>query len=333
MAPDLVKIDVKDRKILYQLDLNCRQSLNEIAKKVGLSKQVVAYRIKRLEETGVVRGYITTMDMTKLGFYTWRIYIKFLNPTVESVNEITNYLKKHKHIAYVVETYGIWDVVFAFVNRSIEEFHTDWREFLSLYRDHVHSKDISYLSELYQFRHGYIVNLQQSDAPYDVLASPPKQNVAFDGDKLDWNILKAIAGNSRAELQAIGQQVNLSAKAVSYRLKNMKKRGVIQSYRALMEESMLGYDVYKVFIGLRSLTKQKEAELFTWLRMSPNVLHVTKAIAQADYEFELHASGREDFWRIMNELRTKFKDIITTVSTLQYAKVHKVLHIPEVTPV
>ncbi len=333
MAPELMKVDVKDRKILYQLDLNCRQSLNEIAKKVGLSKQVVAYRINRLEESGVVSGYITTMNMTLLGFYNWRIYIKFLNPTVESVNEITHYLKKHKHIAYVVETYGAWDVVFAFVNRSIEEVHNDWREFLSLYRDHVHSKDISYLSELYQFRHGYIIGQQQSDAPYDIFSSPPKQHVSFDGDKIDWNILKVIAGDARAELQSIGQQVSLSAKAVSYRMKNMKKRGVIQSYRALIDESKLGYDVYKVFLGLRSLSRQKEAELFTWLRVNPNVLFVTKAIGQADYEFELHASGREDFWRIMNELRTKFKDIITTVSTLQYAKVHKVLHIPEVTPV
>ena len=47
------KIDLKDRKILYQLDLNCRQSNTQIGKKVGLSKQVVDYRIKQMEENGI----------------------------------------------------------------------------------------------------------------------------------------------------------------------------------------------------------------------------------------------------------------------------------------
>ncbi len=39
----MVKIDVKDRKILYELDLNCRQSNAQIGKKVGLGRDVVAF--------------------------------------------------------------------------------------------------------------------------------------------------------------------------------------------------------------------------------------------------------------------------------------------------
>ena len=39
-------LDLKDRKVLYQLDVDCRQTNSEIGKKVGLSKQVVDYRIK-----------------------------------------------------------------------------------------------------------------------------------------------------------------------------------------------------------------------------------------------------------------------------------------------
>ena len=31
-------LDVKDRKILYELDVNARQSASEIGKKVGVSK-------------------------------------------------------------------------------------------------------------------------------------------------------------------------------------------------------------------------------------------------------------------------------------------------------
>ena len=42
------ELDLKDRKILYELDINSRQSNSEIAKKTGLSKQVIGLRIKKL---------------------------------------------------------------------------------------------------------------------------------------------------------------------------------------------------------------------------------------------------------------------------------------------
>ena len=42
------KIDVKDRKILYQLANDSRQSFRSIGRKVGLSKDIVASRVKRL---------------------------------------------------------------------------------------------------------------------------------------------------------------------------------------------------------------------------------------------------------------------------------------------
>ena len=46
----MTKLDLKDRKILYELDLNCRQSNSQIGKKVGLKRDVVAYRIKKLQD-------------------------------------------------------------------------------------------------------------------------------------------------------------------------------------------------------------------------------------------------------------------------------------------
>ena len=58
----IVQLDLKDRKNLYHLDLNCRQSNTQIGKKAGLSRQVVEYRIKRMEEEGIIKGYWTNID-------------------------------------------------------------------------------------------------------------------------------------------------------------------------------------------------------------------------------------------------------------------------------
>ena len=48
---EIVKLDIKDKKILYELYTNARQSNNSIAKKIGLSREAIDYRIKNLENS------------------------------------------------------------------------------------------------------------------------------------------------------------------------------------------------------------------------------------------------------------------------------------------
>ena len=65
---NMEKLDLKDRKILYELDLDSRQSFRSIGRKVGLSKDIVATRVKKLDENGVITGYCTIVDYSKLSY-------------------------------------------------------------------------------------------------------------------------------------------------------------------------------------------------------------------------------------------------------------------------
>ncbi len=329
----MIKLDLKDKKLCYQLDLDARQSLSSLAKKIGLSKQAVAYRIDRLRKLGVIKGFYTVMDMTKLGFLTFKINLKILKPEPKRVEEFIGALVKSKNCAWLVEAYGEWDLSFVFVARSVKEFNDSWQVFLSNYRDNIREKEVGLVTEAYQFYRSYLMGSTRDDGKYDVMNSPPEGAVVFDGDKKDWEILKAVAPDARLELQAIASRVGLTPKAVSYRLKNLQKRGVIQSYRPMFDIGKLGYEYYKVFLGLATLSSAQEKELFTWLRMHPNVVYVTKAIGKADYEFELQARGRDEFWSILNEFRGRFKGALTFVESLHFAREHKAVYIPEVTPV
>ena len=84
----MIKIDLKDRKIIYQLALDARQPVSKIAKKVRLSPQVVEYKIKRLENLGVITGYYTCIDISKIGYSIFKIYFKLQN-------QPSNHLKKN----------------------------------------------------------------------------------------------------------------------------------------------------------------------------------------------------------------------------------------------
>jgi Lrp/AsnC family leucine-responsive transcriptional regulator len=62
--PDL---DATDRAILELLQDNCKQSLAAIGEKVGLKAPSVVERIHKLEEAGVITGYVAILDARKLG--------------------------------------------------------------------------------------------------------------------------------------------------------------------------------------------------------------------------------------------------------------------------
>jgi Lrp/AsnC family leucine-responsive transcriptional regulator len=62
--PDL---DATDLAILDALQHDCKQSLAEIGKRVDLSAPSVLERIKKLEESGVIRCYAALLDARTLG--------------------------------------------------------------------------------------------------------------------------------------------------------------------------------------------------------------------------------------------------------------------------
>ena len=62
-----IEYDATDLEILEALQHNCKQPLAEIGKQVGLSAPSVVERIKKLEESGVIRGYAALLDARLLG--------------------------------------------------------------------------------------------------------------------------------------------------------------------------------------------------------------------------------------------------------------------------
>jgi len=60
-------LDRLDRRILAQLQANARISNLELAEAVGLSPTPCARRVRRLEDSGLIRGHVTLLDQERLG--------------------------------------------------------------------------------------------------------------------------------------------------------------------------------------------------------------------------------------------------------------------------
>ena len=61
------QLDRLDRRILARVQEDARISNLELAEAVGLSPTPCARRVKRLEESGLIRSHVTLLDQQKLG--------------------------------------------------------------------------------------------------------------------------------------------------------------------------------------------------------------------------------------------------------------------------
>jgi Lrp/AsnC family transcriptional regulator len=59
-------MDAKDRRILHELQRDVGQSIEDLAAKVGLSRNACWRRIKALEDIGIIRARVALLDPEKL---------------------------------------------------------------------------------------------------------------------------------------------------------------------------------------------------------------------------------------------------------------------------
>ena len=63
-----MRLDHYDRKILAALQRDGRISVSQLAEEVALSATPVSRRLKRLEDDGIITGYVPLLDRRRLGY-------------------------------------------------------------------------------------------------------------------------------------------------------------------------------------------------------------------------------------------------------------------------
>ena len=96
-----IKLDEIDHQILDMLIDNTRVPFTDIAKKLLISAGTVHVRVKKMEDSGIIKGSSLTLDYQKLGFSFIAYVGVFLQNTsqtqfvLERINEIPNVTVAH----------------------------------------------------------------------------------------------------------------------------------------------------------------------------------------------------------------------------------------------
>lgn len=155
---DKVNLDKKDKKIIKELQLNARQPISEIARKTGLPRDLVKYRIKKLEDERVIRFYHAFLNPSKVGhpMYSYVLFtLHNFNPEIEK--KFISFLTAHKKIIYVTKLTGNWDVAVGICSKDFKDFDNILYEVRTKFSNII--KEFNVGSVVDEYKYDYMVDL------------------------------------------------------------------------------------------------------------------------------------------------------------------------------
>jgi len=311
------KLDLKDRKILYELDIDSRQSFRSIGRKVGLSKDIVASRVKKLQERGIIKRFYIRYDPLQLGLNILRFYFKFQYATPDIKKEIINHFMNYDYVDTLFSTEGSYDLGVIMNVDKISDIYPFWRKTLEKYGDYFAKQIFSvYMGESAYGQSFLLDETEASDR------SPSHHNLGIvEIDDLDLKILKLLVSNSRMSTLDIAKKLNSNVTTIHKRIKRLVDLKVILAFSVELDLHKLGYQIWKVDFYLSEYSKSNQ--IVKYIEKNPLFYAVDYTIGYADLEFEIHVRNINQLYNIIEDLHTKFPKIIRSYTHFSVVKVYK----------
>lgn len=321
-------LDMKDKKILYELDINARQPYSEIAKKVGLSKHAVKYRIENMIRNGIIINFTIITNLTRLGFPYYRLHFQLQNVDKKKEAEIIGFLRKNKHIAWLVSCDGKHDLLAGTIAKDAIELHSILMSVINKYNKYILNYEVVSIIRLVAFNRGYWFKEIAMPQKAVMVGVEGKKTALPKVDELDKKILSLLATNSRMPASKIAKEVGASSDTVSYRIKMLLKNKIISKFFVQLNHKGIKAQLYKTLLHLHHLDEKGEKELARFAEMHPYILDYVRTIAPWEMELDLEARDNEHYHEMMMEIRSKFSHLIKDYETLYVIKEHKFNYFP-----
>lgn len=119
----MIELDTTDRLILRELIEDATQSASAIGRRLGISQPATWRRIKRLYESGVIRGQRLDLDHERLGFgVTVFLGVKLATKGRVSLEDFERAVCAIPEVQTVEHILGLYDYRLRVVARDISDF-------------------------------------------------------------------------------------------------------------------------------------------------------------------------------------------------------------------
>ncbi|MBU0760672.1 MAG: Lrp/AsnC family transcriptional regulator [Nanoarchaeota archaeon] len=305
-----------ERKMIAVLDGQSRMSINQLAKKLKVSKDGANYRLKKLFSEQIITRCFAEINVSKLGLIIGKVTLQFQNLDENKSDEIFDYLKNLPRVPWVVYCSGRWDCIFGLFVKDIYETQEILNNLSEKYGKYILSKEVLIEPEYFVVSRGWATD----NAKRTVTKVGGK--VEYVVDELDTKIIKTLTENCRTPILDMAIKLNQSSNTIINRIKNLEKKEVIQNYFIGLNLEKIGMEFCKAFVYLQNPAKEEYKSLVDYCLNHPNVIAVSNTVGAWEMEIEMEVQNFDAFYRVMNDIKTKFKHVIRSYEAVTITREH-----------
>jgi len=316
-----MKIDEKDKKILAELDNDSRQSDSKIAKKLKTNKQVVNYRIQKLQEKGVITNFYTLINTGKLGLNSHYVFLQLKKVNKQKENELLEKINSLFYTGWIVSGTGRWDIILLLYADSFGRFDLLLNEIIEICGENLHEYNFTTLIQSEHISYKFLSKRSKS-----IKLTEKERSINLDSK--DKKILSNISQEARKNIVEISSQTKLQTHVISYHLKKLIKEEVIEGFKPKIDVSNLGLQWHLLLIKLQR-RNQDIIEFMKFCRNHDKIYYLTNTIGLYNVMIDLHVKDIEEFKEVLFELKEKFPHLIEVYESFIVFKEHKIDYFPE----
>jgi DNA-binding Lrp family transcriptional regulator len=120
----MLKLDEIDRKILTQLQENCRITVKELSENLGLSPTPIFERIKKMENAGLITQYVALLDqkMLNLGLTAF-LHVAIKDHSRAALDEFLDKITAYPEVMECHHVTGDFDFIIKVVTEDMESYN------------------------------------------------------------------------------------------------------------------------------------------------------------------------------------------------------------------
>ncbi len=296
------ELDLYDRKILYELDLDASIPASEIGRKLRLPKRTINYRIDRLVESGYVNKFYAIINATLLGYQYYRVFMKFNKPGLQIEKEIAEFIGNKSNCARLGVTAGEFNLFFYAFAKSDAEMRKFLEEFNRKFGAWLIERDISKVIRSSKFSQKFL--LESKD--YEKLSMSHETAGSYKADDVDKKILGLLSASARLKLVALAEKINVDWKVVRYRIKRMEKAGVIAAYTAGLNVPKLNREIVQIDFSLKDISAIPAITGFFNGTNACQFVH--ELLGKYDLSVELYITNDSMLDKILSDFKKAFSE-------------------------
>jgi DNA-binding Lrp family transcriptional regulator len=323
------KLNIKQKKILKLLSINCRFTNKDIAKAVHLSEDAVAYQINNLITEKKLGNFNTQFVHLNLGYKSHHIWLKLKD------KKAAKKLKDIPHVNSINSNLGKFDYQILTYTKTQKEF----AETLSYIKKNLAPTNIEHseLKSIYKMFTNVIpqinvdVTIPNNKKKIEYELNTPNYALPIEGmknklDKVDKQIIKELIHNPRARFQDIHNETDIPMETIRYRIKKYVKTRLINNFGLIHNFEKYGLHLTYFLLKLKDVNKAKFSE---FVANMPNIMYAAELEGEVNCILYVFSQEPQEMFETYSQVLDFLADKVISSDLLFFNKVEKYVQFPE----